>query len=75
MSSVKGAVNRSSKTSSKNTNINTNNTSTHNPDIKDVVSNKMHEKEKPQVKFTRVESVYRMCILQIAYIDIVIRAC
>lgn len=45
MSGVKGAVNRSAKTSGKNnTNI-----ATHIPDTKDVVPNKNHDKEKFQV--------------------------
>jgi len=50
MSGLKGAVNRSAKTSGKNTNTNTN-TATQNSDIKDVVANKTHEKEKLQVYF------------------------
>ncbi|XP_050427101.1 protein lingerer isoform X3 [Adelges cooleyi] len=45
MSGVKGVVNRSAKTSGKN---NSTNTATQNADSKDVVPNKVHEKEKLQ---------------------------
>jgi len=48
MSGVKGAVNRSTKTSGKNTNTNT---AIQNSDTKDVVPNKAHDKEKLQVNF------------------------
>lgn len=44
MSGVKSAVNRSAKTSGKNSN-----TATQNADVKDPVPNKNHEKEKLQV--------------------------
>lgn len=44
MSGVKSAVNRSAKTSGKNSN-----TATQNVDVKDPVPNKNHEKEKLQV--------------------------
>lgn len=48
MSGVKGAVNRSAKTSGKNSNTNT---ATHIADTKDVVPNKNHDKDKLQVHF------------------------
>lgn len=48
MSGVKGAVNRSTKTSGKNSNITT---AAQIADTKDAVPNKLHEKEKLQVNF------------------------
>lgn len=48
MSGVKGAVNRSAKTSGKNSNTNI---ATHTADTKDVVPNKNHDKDKLQVNF------------------------
>lgn len=47
MSGVKGVVNRSAKTSGKNSNNTT--TATQNADTKDTISNKTIEKEKLQV--------------------------